>query len=146
LTLSEGHMKKQRAGSFVIRTVAIVLAIAVGAVIFLALLPQLFSADIAPGSHTVPCSTPHIAIKNTGLIPLILGEWEIEYQATGFVYRLPKQILLPGQTIRVWSASGENDAGDVYAGRIESEWQVNGLLVHGKSPVYGGISWSQSCD
>jgi hypothetical protein len=139
-------MTKQRAGSFVIRTVAIVLAIAVGVVILLALLPQLFSADISSGPHTLPCSTPYVAIKNKGLLPFTLGEWEVKYEATGFVCRLPKQILLPGQTIRVWSASGENDADDVYAGRIESEWQVNGLLVHGKSPVYGEISWSQSCD
>jgi hypothetical protein len=36
-------MRKQRAGSFVIRTAVILLASVMGVVIFLALLPQLFS-------------------------------------------------------------------------------------------------------
>jgi hypothetical protein len=36
-------MRKQRAGSFVIRPVVILLILAIGVVIFLALLPQLFS-------------------------------------------------------------------------------------------------------
>ena len=39
-TLSEGYMRKQRAGSFVIRTVVILLVLVIGVVIFLALLPQ----------------------------------------------------------------------------------------------------------
>ena len=145
-TLSEGYMRKQGTGSIVIRTVVILLALAIGVVIFLALLPQLFSADISFGPHTSPCSTPYVAIKNTGLLPFILGEWEVKYEATGYVYGLPKQILFPGRAIRVWSASGENDAYNLYAGRMEREWGVNGLVVHGKSPVYGEISWWQSCD
>ena len=139
-------MRKQRAGSFVIRTVVILLVLVIGVVIFSALLPQLFSADISFGPHTHPCSTPYVAIKNTGLLAFTLGEWEVEYEVTGYVYRLPEQILLPGQAIRVWSASGENDADNLYAGRMEREWGVNGLVVHGKNPIYGEISWWQSCD
>ena len=139
-------MRKQRAGSFVIRTVMILLALAMGVVIFLALLPQLFSADISSGPHTLPCSTPYIAIKNTGLLPFALGAWEVKYEATGYVYSLPKQMLLPGRAIRVWSASGENDAYNLYAGRMEQEWAVNGLVVHGKSPAYREIFGSQICD
>jgi hypothetical protein len=145
-TLSEGCMRKQRAGSFVIRTVAILLALAIGVMISLALLPRLFSADVSFGPPTSPCSTPYVAIKNTGLLPFTLEEWEVKYEATGYAYSLPKQTLLPGRAIRVWSASGENGADDLYAGRMEREWEVNGLVVHGKSPVYGEISWWQSCD
>jgi len=139
-------MRKQRAGSFAIRTVVILLALAIGVVIFLTRLPRLFSADISFGPPTSPCSTPYVVIKNTGLLPFTLGEWEVKYEATGYVYSLPKQILLPGRAIRVWSVSGENDADNLYAGRMEREWGVNGLVVHGKSPVYGEISWWQSCD
>jgi len=139
-------MRKQRASSFVIRTAVILLALATGVVIFLALLPQLFSADISTGPHTHPCSTPYVGIKNTGLLPFTLGEWEVKYEATGYVYGLPKQILFPGRTIRVWSAPGENDADNLYAGRMEREWGVNGLVVHGQGPVNGEISWAQSCD
>ena len=145
-TLSEGYMRKQGTGSIVIRTVVILLALAIGVVIFLALLPQLFSADISFGPPTSPCSTPYVAIKNTGLLPFTLGEWEVKYEATGYVYGLPKQTLLPGRAIRVWSASGENDAEDLYAGRMEQEWRVNGLVVHGKSPAYREIFGSQICD
>jgi hypothetical protein len=139
-------MRQQRAGSFVIRTWVILLVLVIGGVIFLALLPQLFSADISFGPHTRPCSAPYVAIKNTGLLPFTLGEWEVKYEVTGYVYGLPKQILLPGQAIRVWSASGENDAYNLYAGRMEQEWAVNGLVVLGKSPVYGEIFVSQICD
>jgi len=139
-------MRKQRAGSFVIRTVVILFVLVIGAVIFLALLPQLFSADISFGPPTSPCSTPYVVIKNTGLLPFTLGEWEVKYEATGYVYNLPKQILFPGRAIRVWSASGENDAHNLYAGRMEQEWAVNGLVVHGKSPAYREIFGSQICD
>ena len=134
-----------RAGSFVIRTVVILLVLVTGVVIFLALLPQLFSADISFGPYTHPCSTPYVAIKNTGLLAFTLGEWEVKYETTGYVYSLPKQILFPGRAIRVWSASGENDAYDLYAGRTEPEWGVNGLVVHGTSPVYGKIFGAQNC-
>jgi len=69
-------MRKQRAGSFVIRTVVLLLVLVIGVVIFLALLPQLFSADISFGPHTLRCSAPYVAIKNTGLLAFTLGEWE----------------------------------------------------------------------
>jgi hypothetical protein len=138
-------MRKQRAVSFVIRPVVILLVLAIGLVILLVLLPQLFSADISFGPHTHSCSTLYIAIRNTGLLPFALGEWKVKHEATGYAYSLPKQILLPGRVIRVWSASGENDAHNLYAGRSEREWWINGLVVHGKSPVWEMYA-SENCD
>lgn len=139
-------MKKQIAAPFIIRTAIILLVLAIGVMIFLALLPQLVSFNISPGpeqcySGPVPyCSTPYIAIKNTSLFPVTLRGWEIGYGPADN-YVLPTRTLFPGETVRVWRGFGQNDANNLYAGRGESEWVLKGVYVHGEVPHIEKIYW-----
>ncbi len=125
-------MKKQIAASAIIRAAVIFLALAIGVLVFLSLLPGLISIDISPGPYVERCSARYIAIRNTSLFPVMLRNWEIEYEALGYGYMLPNRTLFPGEGVQVWSGPGQDDARNLYAGREESVWRVNGMAVRGK--------------
>jgi len=141
-------MKKPIAAPLIIRTVAILLVLAIGVMIFLTLLPQLISFDISPGpaqcyAGPVPyCSAQYIAIKNTSLFPVALRGWEIGYgPSDNFI--LPTRTLFPGEAVQVWSGFGQDDAYNVHAGREESVWVLIGVYVHGEVLHVTKIYWSR---
>jgi len=138
-------MKKQVAASFIIRAVVILIVLAIGVLIFLSLLPGLISIDISPGPYAQRCSTQYITIKNTSSFPVMLRDWEIEYEALGYGYVLPTRTLFPGEGVQVWSGSGQDDARNLYAGREESVWRVNGMDVRGKI-LHIEFYQAQNCD
>ena len=145
----DGHrlrtMKKQVAASFILRAVVILIVLAIGVLIFLSLLPGLISIDISPGPYVQRCSTQYITIKNTSLVPVMLRDWGIEYAALDYVYVLPARTLFPGEVVQVWSGAGQDDARNLYAGREESVWRVNGMDVRGKI-LHVEYYQAQNCD
>ena len=145
----DGHrlrvMKKQIAAPFIIRAAVITLALAIGVLIFLSLLPGLISMDISPGPYVQGCSVRYIAIRNASLFPVMLRDWEIEYEALGYAYVLPTRTLFPGEAVQVWSGSGQDDTRNLYAGREESVWRVNGMGVRGKI-LHIEYYQAQNCD
>ena len=146
----DGHrlkaMKKQVASStIIIRSAVVLLALAIGALISLLLLPLLMSINISPGPYVQRCSAEYIAIKNASLFPVMLRDWGIEYEASGYGYVLPTRTLFPGEGVQVWSGSGQDDARNLYAGREESVWRVNGMDVRGKI-LHIEFYQAQNCD
>jgi hypothetical protein len=129
----------------IIRTVVILLVSAIGVMILLALLPELISIDVSTGPYTQSCATPYIAIKNTSLFPMRLRSWVIAYEGTGYTYVLPTVPLSPGKTVRVWSGAGQNEPYDLYAGRAETTWGVNGLKVQGGILGIKDFYWTTHC-
>jgi len=138
-------MKKQVAASFILRAVVSLIVLAIGVLIFLSLLPGLISIDISPGPDVQRCSAQYVTVKNTGLFPVMLRDWEIEYEALGYVYELPTRTLFPGEAVQVWSGFGQDDARNLYAGREESVWRVNGTDVRGKI-LHIEYYQAQNCD
>jgi hypothetical protein len=136
-------MKKRTVPPFIIRIMVIPLVLVLGAIIFLALLPQLISIAITPGPYLHPCSTPYIALKNTGLFPVTLREWEIGYEGSS-IYALPTYTLSPGEVVQVWSRFGQNDAHNLYAGREEPTWGLIGLKVQGEV-LHIKYYWADLC-
>ena len=130
---------------FIKRGAAILLVLAIGAMGFLALLSGLISIDVSAGPYSPGCATPYIAIENTGLFPTRLRGWAIEYEANGYVYELPTVTLSPGRTVRVWSGAGQDDTDDLYAGRAETAWAVNGLKVQGGILGIKDFYWTPHC-
>jgi hypothetical protein len=124
-------MKKQIVTPAIIQAAIIVLALAIGMLMFLSLLPGLTSMDISPGPTVQECSAQYIAIRNSSLFPVMLRDWEIEYEALGYAYVLPTRTLLPGEAVQVWSGSGQDDTHNLYAGREKSVWRINGMNVRG---------------
>jgi hypothetical protein len=136
-------VKKRTVTPFVIRLVVILLVLTIGGVIFLILLPQLISIEITTGPYLHACSTPYIVLENTGLFPVTLRGWEIGHEESS-THVLPTSTLFPGEAIRVWSGSGQNDAHNLYAGREEPAWSLVGLKVQGRV-LHIRYYWTDLC-
>jgi len=130
----------------IFRGLIVLLVLTIGAVILLGLLPGLISIDVSTGPYVQSCVTSYIAIKNTSLFPIRLTRWAIEYEGSGYVYVLPTVTLFPGRTVRVWGGVGQNDTDDLYAGRAQTAWQVNGLQVRGTVLGVKDFYWTPHCN
>jgi hypothetical protein len=88
------------------------------------------------------CLTEYIEITNYERTPLSLDGWTVTHgQET---YHLPAGITLkPQERIRIWAGAGTDDDENLYAGRAEGYWAINGLSLDNPEHT---IYWSMSCD
>lgn len=131
--------------SFLVRSFIVVVLVSFSGLVGLAWLPHLISVDISASPDAQTCSAPYIAVRNTGLFPVDLNRWKLEYQDGTFSYAAPNYRLSRGQTVRIWSGIGQNDASNLYAGRSDAVWSLNGLVVHGKLLGVQERYWTNHC-
>lgn len=99
---------------------------------------------VTPGPWRETCRAPYYTVRNGEWLPVGLDRVTFTYGA-GARFPLPARTLPPGASVRVWSGKGADDAGNIYLGRAEAEWHVNGFvaLLDGKKPIVSSI---MTCD
>jgi hypothetical protein len=89
------------------------------------------------------CLPEYIEIINQEPAPLWLDGWTVTQWQTD-TYHLPTGITLdPQERIRIWAGAGTDDDENLYAGRAEGYWAINGLSLDNPEHT---IYWSMSCD
>ena len=66
-----------------------------------------------------------MVIKSIGTSPVELEGWTLRDLAH-HVYRFPTLSLSPGETVRVWTGPGADDAGNLHWGRRSAVWNNDG--------------------
>ncbi len=85
----------------------------------------LVTVTAAPWSK--PCMVPYFIVRNNQAAPLALEQVVFAY-GNEQSYRLPARQLAPGQAVRVWSGTGTDDDGNIYAAwSSEHDWPINGF-------------------
>jgi hypothetical protein len=72
--------------------------------------------------------TGFLVVYNRSIFAAPMRDWWVtdEYGR----YHFPDRWLAPGEQIRVWSKSGQDDAANIYAGRQSPVWEASNFGYH----------------
>ena len=69
----------------------------------------------------------YVVLENTGYRPRSLDGWTVS-NGSGATYTFGRQVLLPGETVTLYTGEGTDNRSAVYWGRSSEAWTGNGTV------------------
>jgi hypothetical protein len=80
----------------------------------------------APGDDTVNLNGEWVRLASRGDGPVLLTGWTLADRSSAEPYRFPAFLLLPGNTVTVYTGSGALNDTALFMGRTEPLWGNSG--------------------
>ena len=82
---------------------------------------------VAAGANETSLNDEYIVLENTGYRPRALDGWTVS-NGSGATYTFGRQVLLPGETVTLYTGEGTDNRSAVYWGRSSEAWTGNGTV------------------
>ena len=82
---------------------------------------------IAAGANETSLNDEYVVLENTGYRPRSLDGWTVS-NGSGATYTFGRQVLLPGETVTLYTGEGTDNRSAVYWGRSSEAWTGNGTV------------------
>ena len=82
---------------------------------------------IAAGANETSLNDEYVVLENTGYRPRALDGWTIS-NGSGATYTFGRQVLLPAETVTLYTGEGSDNRSAVYWGRSSTVWTDNGTV------------------
>ena len=82
---------------------------------------------IAAGANETSLNHEYVVLENTGYRPRSLDGWTVS-NGSGATYTFGRQVLLPGETVTLYTGEGTDNRSAVYWGRSSEAWTGNGTV------------------